>query len=104
MNAGRVGALTPPALGDQQERRHGYPKGSRVGDTVLTELISPQRFRGRSGLQWRDYADALNILDSVWRGRRVRNTSFGVIGPQPSWEDTIARGGVLFELAQLAQI
>ena len=29
---------------------------------------------------------------------------FGVIGPQPSWEDTIARGSVLFELDSWARL
>jgi hypothetical protein len=79
-------------------------EGSRVGGAVLMELTSPQRFREGSGPQWQAYAEALNILDGVWRDRRLRNTSFGVIGPQPSWEDTIERGGVLFELESWSRL
>lgn len=79
-------------------------EGSRVGRGVLMELASPQRFGEGHGPQWQAYAEALNILDGVWRDRRFRNTSFGVIGPQPSWEDTIARGSVLFELDSWARL
>lgn len=75
-----------------------------MGDAVLMELTSPQRFREGSGPQWQAYAEALKLLDAVWRDRRVRNTSFGVFGPRPSWEDTIARGGVLFELESWARL
>jgi hypothetical protein len=75
-----------------------------MGDAVLMELTSPQRFREGSGPQWQGYAEALNILDGVWRDRRVQNTSFGVVGPRPSWEDTIARGGVLFALESWARL
>jgi hypothetical protein len=68
------------------------------------ELTSSRRFREGSGPEWHSYAEALKVLDAVWRGRRFRNTSFGVTGPQPSWEDTIARGGALFELESWAQL
>jgi hypothetical protein len=34
----------------------------------------------------------------------VRNTSFGVIGIKPSWEDTIGRGNALFEMGSWAQL
>ena len=42
-------------------------EGSRVGRGVLMELASPQRFGEGHGPQWQAYAEALNILDGVWR-------------------------------------
>jgi len=75
-----------------------------VDKAILLELASPRRFRDGIGPQWHAYAEALNILDGVWRDRRFRNTSFGVIGPRPSWEDTIARGAALFNLNSWAEL
>lgn len=62
----------------------------------ISDLTSPRRFEGH-GLSWNAYAAALKLLDAIWRERRVGNTAFGVIGPQPSWEDTIQRGRLLFK-------
>src|SRR5438876_8243368 len=74
------------------------------GDAILIELASPQRFRGGRGPEWHDYLETLKFLDMVWRDRKFRNTSFGVFGPQPNWENTIARGDVLFKLESWARL
>ena len=70
----------------------------------LMELTSPQRFREGDGPPWHPYVDALKVLDGEWQLRRIGNTSFGVFGPQPSWEDTIARAAPLFELDSWAEL
>ena len=68
----------------------------------LTSLTSPQRFRTGSGPNWAEYAEALKSLDGFWRERRFRNTSFGVLGSRPSWEDTINRAAPLFDMESWA--
>jgi|SRR5579863_1115514 len=73
-------------------------EGPSEREASLIDLASPKRFRDGSGPQWHDYVETLKVLDAIWRDRKFRNTSFGVLGPQPSWEDTIARGGSLFEV------
>jgi hypothetical protein len=87
----RTGCALRPGAPAMSKNTDLISEGSRVGDVALIELASPRSFREGSGPDWKAYAGALKLLDAVWRDRRVRNTSFGVIGPQPSWEDTIAR-------------
>lgn len=60
--------------------------------------VSPLRFYEGNGPTWTEFSAALQVLDKVWRNRRVGNTAFGVFGPRPSWEDTIYRGQLLFEV------
>ena len=101
----RLGGLVSGAARNWRGRKRGYePDGDRMDSAALTVLTSPQRFRDANGPQWDEYADALTVLDKAWRGKRFRNTSFGVIGPRPSWEDTIARGAALFEMSSWSQL
>jgi hypothetical protein len=76
-----------------------YPDISTV---EIDDLSSPRRFLGR-GLTWRDYAETLKRLDGAWR-QRSEPAPFGVFGLQPSWEDTIERGRVLFKSETWAEL
>jgi hypothetical protein len=70
----------------------------------IAEIGIPKTFRTGQGPDWTTYVQDLRLLDSIWRDRTHRGTSFGVIGRRPSWEDTIARGRALFELESWAQL
>jgi hypothetical protein len=70
----------------------------------LTSLMASKRFRTGGGPSWSEYVGALKTLDGVWRDRSYRNTSFGVLGRRPSWEDTIRRAAPLFDVDSWAEL
>jgi hypothetical protein len=96
-------AAAPESL-TSQTNEAGFATASPTPPAVGAEFASPRRFRDGSGPEWGAYAEALKLLDAVWRGRRFGHTSIRVFGPKPSWEDTIARGDDLFELESWAQL
>jgi len=70
----------------------------------VARLVAPTEFGQRIPLSWSSYAEAIKLLDRLWRERQPRSGSFGVLGAQPSWEDTIARGQRLFETASWTEL
>ncbi|HEX9646702.1 MAG TPA: hypothetical protein VGB88_04340 [Alphaproteobacteria bacterium] len=54
-------------------------------------------FRTGRGPDWPTYLGLLQRMDREWRSSRVSSQPFGVFGPRPSWQDTIARAQYLFE-------
>ncbi len=58
-------------------------------------------FRTESGPDWPTYLACLKQLDREWRAKpeHFPLAHFGVFGPRPSWQDTIARAQILFDSA-----
>ena len=54
-------------------------------------------FQTDSGPDWPTYVALLKGRDAEWRGARVAGTRTRVFGPQPSWQDTIARAQFFFD-------
>jgi len=70
----------------------------------VARLIAPTEFGRHVPLSWSSYAEAIKLLDGLWRERQPRGRSFSVLGTRPSWEDTIARGQHLFETGSWAEL
>lgn len=70
--------------------------------TELETPVSGQRsiigtFQAGNGPDWPTYVALLKERDDEWKRVRVGGTQIRVFGPQPSWQDTIARGQFIFD-------